>query len=96
MTLGTHLYLPKGYACAKFGCYSSINDVTMTSSMFVRQLYQKCCICFNSSFICYENVAGVFIRLFEMLELHFNGKIAKSVMKLSNSGLQNLIKLLKF
>ena len=95
MTPSTHLYLPKGYARAKFGRYSSINDVTMTSSMSVRQLYQKFCICFNSSFIS-ENVAGVFILLFGMLELHFNQKIAKSVMKLSNSGLQKLIKLSKF
>ena len=31
-----------------------------------------------------------------MLELHFNRKIVKSVMKLSNSGLQKRIKLSKF
>ena len=68
----------------------------MMSSMFVRQLYQNFCICFDLSLFRYENVAGVFIRLFGMLELHFNQKIAKSVMKLSNSGLQKLIKLSKF
>ena len=45
MKLGTRVYLPKNYPCAKFGCYSSINDVTMTSSMFHRQRYWRLCIC---------------------------------------------------
>ena len=46
----------------------------------------------------YENVACVLIDFFGMLEccsLHFNQKIAKSVMKLSNSGLQKPLKLSK-
>ena len=47
----------------------------------------------------YENVASIFILFFGMLEccpLHFNRKIAKSLMKLSNSGLQKPLKSLKF
>ena len=47
----------------------------------------------------YENVAGEVFGLFEMLEycsLHFNQKIAKSLMKLSNSGLQKPLKSSKF
>ena len=47
----------------------------------------------------YESVASVFIRLFGMLEccsLHGNQKIAKSVMKLPNSGLLIPLKLSKF
>ena len=47
----------------------------------------------------YENVASVFILFFGMLEccsLHLYPKIAKSVMKLSNSGLQKPMKLSKF
>ena len=63
MTLGTHLYLPKGYACAKFGCYSSIN-VTMTPSMFVRQLATSKVLHMHVStqvLFRYENVPSVFI-----------------------------------
>ena len=47
----------------------------------------------------YENVASIFISHFGMLEccsLHFNRKIAKSLMELSNSGLQKLLKSSKF
>ena len=44
----------------------------------------------------YENIATVLIWLFGMLELHFNEKIVKYVMKLSNSGLQKPVKLSKF
>ena len=43
----------------------------------------------------YENVANEFFLLFGMLEcysLHFNWKIAKSLTKLSNSGLQKPLK----
>ena len=46
----------------------------------------------------YEHVAIVFNWFFGMLEcclLHFNQKIAKSLMKLSNSGLQKPLKLSK-
>ena len=47
----------------------------------------------------YENVANEFFLLFGMLEycsLHFNRKIAKSLTKLSNSGLQKPLKSSKF
>ena len=45
----------------------------------------------NQVLFCHENIASDFFLLFGMLEycsLHFNGKIAKSVTKQSNSGLQ--------
>ena len=48
---------------------------------------------------CYENFVSTFILFFEMLEccsLHFNWKIAKSLKKLSNSGLQKPLKSSKF
>ena len=93
MKLGTLLYLPRNYPCAKFGCYSLIYDVTMTAipkvlHMFVNQVLFR-----------YKNVASVFIRLFGILEccsLHFNGKMAKSFMKRSDSWLQKPLKLSKF
>ena len=47
----------------------------------------------------YEKSAGIFISLFGMLEcysLHFNRKIAKSLKKLSNTGLQKPLKSSKF
>ena len=47
----------------------------------------------------YENVASEVFGLFGMLEccsLHFNQKIAQSLTKLSNSGLQKPLKLSKF
>ena len=43
----------------------------------------------------YENFAGIFFLLFGMLEycsLHFNRKIAKSLKKMSNTGLQKPLK----
>ena len=53
----------------------------------------------NQILFCYENIAINFIRRFGMLEchlLHFNLKIDKSLMKLSNSGLQKPLKSSKF
>ena len=47
----------------------------------------------------YENVASIFIWIFGMLECcssHFNRKIATSLKKLSNSGLQKPLKSSKF
>ena len=94
------MFVPaKNYLCAKFGCYSSISDVTMTSSMFLQQRYQTFCMFVNQVLFRYENFASTFIGLFGTLEccsLHFNRKIAKSLKKLSNSGLQKPLKSSKF
>ena len=46
----------------------------------------------------YENFTSIFIWLFGRLEccsLHFNRKIAKSLKKLSNTGLQKYTKIIK-
>ena len=46
----------------------------------------------------YENFASIFIWLFGRLAccaLHFNRKIAKSLKKLSNTGLQKTTKIIK-
>ena len=59
----------------------------MTLSIFVRHT-ESFAYVLTQVLLRYENVASVLIWLFGMLELHFNRKIAKSVMKLSNSGLQ--------
>ena len=96
MKLSTHLYLSKNYPCAKFGCHSSINDVIIVSSTVISKVFH---VFVNQVLFRYENVASVLIRLFGMLEcclLHSNQKIDKSVMKLSNSGLQNPQKLSEF
>ena len=53
----------------------------------------------NQVLLRYENFASIFIWLFGMLEycsLHFNRKIAKSLKKLSNTGLQKPLKSSKF
>ena len=53
----------------------------------------------NQVLLRYENFASIFIGLCGMLEccsLHFNRKIAKSLKKLSNSGLQKPLKSSKF
>ena len=41
----------KNYLCAKFGCYSFISDVTVTSSMFFWQRYRRFAYVCKSSFI---------------------------------------------
>ena len=61
MKLGTGVYLPKYYPCAKFGCYSLINDVTVTSSMLRRQQISKVLRMFvNQVLFRHENVASDF------------------------------------
>ena len=61
MKLGTGVYLPKYYPCAKFGCHSLINDVTVTSSMLRRQRYPKVLRMFvNQVLFRHENVASNF------------------------------------
>ena len=62
MKLGTLLYLPKNYPCAKFGCYSLNRDVTMTSSMFFLAAMSKVSHIFvNQVLFRCKNVASVFI-----------------------------------
>ena len=88
MNLGTHLYLPKHYPCAEFGRYSSISDVTTHHQCFFDSDIEGFEYV-NQVLFRYENFASIFIRLFGRLELHFNQKIAESLKKLSNAGLQN-------
>ena len=61
MTLGTHLYLPKSYACAKFGCYSSINDVNMTPSFLFKSHIKSFAYVLTQVLFGLENVASVLI-----------------------------------
>ena len=89
----------KNYPCAKFGSYSSMSDVTMTPAKFCRLRYRRFCMFVNQVLCRDQNVASRFFGLFGMLEccsLHFSRKIAKSLKKLSNYGLQNPLKSLKF
>ena len=62
-----HTFVPaKKYPCANIGCHSSISDVTMTSSIFLRQRSGRFCIWFvNQVLFRYENVASI---LFDFLE----------------------------
>ena len=92
MKLGTGVYFPKSYPCAKFGCYSLINDVINVSSTAISKVLH---MFVNQVLFRHENVASDFFLLFGMLEycsLHFNRKIAKSLTKQSNSGLQKPLK----
>ena len=96
MKLGTLLYLPKNYPCAKFGRYSLIYDVINVSSTEISKVSH---MFVNKVLFRYENVASIFISLFGMLEccsLHFNRKIPECLMKRSNSGLQRPPKKSKF
>ena len=96
MKIGTFLYLHKNYSCAKFGCYSSIYDVTKMSINVSSAAISKVSHIFaNQVLFRYKNVASIFIWLFGMLEccsLYFDKKIAESFMKRSNSGLQKPLK----
>ena len=88
MKLGTGVYLPENYPCAKFGSYSFINDVINVSSTAISKVLR---MFVNQVLFRHENVTSDFFLLFGMLEycsLHFYRKIAKSLTKQSNSGLQ--------
>ena len=61
MKLGTLLYLPKNYLCAKFGCCNLIHDLTMTSSMFFNSDFEGFTYVVNQVLFRYKNVASVFI-----------------------------------
>ena len=61
MTLGTHLYLCKGYAGAKFGCYSSINDVNMNHKFLFDSNIECFAYVLTQVLFRYENVASVLI-----------------------------------
>ena len=56
-----HMFVPaKKLPCAKFGCYSSISDITMTSSIFLQQQYRMFCMLVNQVLFHYENFASMF------------------------------------
>ena len=62
MKLGTLLYLPKNYSCAKFGCDSFIHDVhydviNVSSTAISNVLH----IFVNQVLLRYKTVASVFI-----------------------------------
>ena len=58
MKLGTLLYLPKNYPCAKFGYYNLIYDVINVSLTAISKVLH---MFVNQVLFRYKNVASVFI-----------------------------------
>ena len=62
MKLGTGVYLPKNYPCAKFGCYSLINDVINVLSTAISKVLR---MFVNQVLFRHENVASDFFYFLE-------------------------------
>ena len=68
MKLGRRLYLRENYPCAKFGSYSSISDVIMTSSMFSSAAISKVLQMFVNQV--YFVMKTLLVFLFDFLECY--------------------------